>query len=103
MAICSAADAVVFCIGRGVTAICIGIDTAADGVEGGILFSTSTKESAFEGVLNGVLLLLVRVFGSIMSLCFRFRSLRMFVALDFDESVEEMGEKGFRVMGDSVS
>lgn len=27
----------------------------------------------------------------------------MFVALDFDESVEEMGEKGFRVMGDSVS
>lgn len=56
-----------------------------------------------EGVLNGVILLIVgSVFWEI-SLCFLFRSSRMFVTFDFDESVEEMGENGFLIIGDSIS
>lgn len=93
--------------GAGVTAVCMGTETVA-GVQGTgiviafeVLFSSSTAEMILVGVVNDMLLL-VSVFCN-MSLCFLFRSSRMFVALDFDESVEEMGEKGFRTMGDSSS
>lgn len=93
--------------GAGVTAVCIGIETV-EGVVGkgiigialGVLFSSSSEDIVFEGVVNGVLLLLLllRAFCNI-SLCFLFRSSKMFVALDFEESVEESGEKGFRAIG----
>lgn len=91
-------------------AVCIGIETV-EGVEGtgigivlGVLFSSSRTSTVVEITLEGVvvnvlvLLLLIRVFCNI-SLCFLFRSSKMFVALDFDESVEEIGENGFRAMG----
>lgn len=98
IATCNGADVKGFCIG--VMAICIGIGNV-EGVDG-ILFSTSIAEIILEGVLNGMLLLVASIFGN-MSLWFRFRSPKILVAFDFDESVEEMGEKGFRVMGDSIS
>lgn len=87
--------------------VCIGIDTV-EGVEGtgiaivlGVLFSSSVAEIILEGVANGVMLLGI-VFCDV-SFCFLFRSSKKFAAFAFDDSVEDMGEKGLRTMGDSAS
>lgn len=87
-------------------AVCIGTETV-EGVVGkgigitlGVLFSSSSEEEdiVLEGVVNGVVVVLRTAFCNI-SLCFLFRSSKMFAALDFEESVEESGEKGFRAIG----
>lgn len=89
--------------------VCIGIETV-EGVEGtgiakvlGVLFSSSVADIILVGVANGVMLL-----GFVFcedSLCLLFRSSSMFAAFAaFEESVEDMGEKGLRSsIGDSPS
>ena len=88
--------------GAGVIAVCIGTDTV-EGVMGkgivmalGVLFSSSAIVVVFEGVLKH------RSFtGSVfLSLCGVVASSNM---LDFDETVEEIGEKGCRSIGDCGS
>lgn len=85
--------------GAGVIAVCIGIETV-DGVQGivgimfvfGVLFSSCVADMAvLEGVVKGVLVW--KVFCNIS--CFLLRSSNN-VMLDFDDSVEEMGENGVR-------
>ena len=84
-------------------AVCIGTDTV-EGVEGirigvafGVIFSSSTKEVVFKGVvqdrsLDG------SVFCKVSPL-----SSSMFVILAFDDTVEEMGENDLRNNGDCSS
>lgn len=71
------------------------------GVANGIFSSSATRAVTFEGVVKGILLA-----GSvfcIVSLCSMFGSSEKFVRLVFDDVVEDIGEKGFRFMGDSAS
>lgn len=89
--------------GAGVMAVCIGID-AVEGVEGtgigiafGVVFSSSTKEVVFKGVVYDRSLVGI-VFCKVSPL-----SSSMFVILAFDDTVEEMGENGLRTNGDSSS
>jgi hypothetical protein len=94
--------------GAGVMTVCIGTDTV-EGVEGtgrmdralGVLFSSFAKEIVLEGVVNFTLFVVASVFCNV-SLCVMFRSSEKFV-LFFDDAVEEMGENGTRIMGDSAS
>lgn len=94
--------------GAGVIAVCIGTDTV-EGVEGtgrmarpwGVLFSSFATEIVLEGVVN-CKLLVACVFCNV-SLCVMFRSSDKFVMLFFDDAVEEMGENGTRIMGESTS
>lgn len=100
--------------GAGVMAVCIGTETV-EGVVGkgiigitlGVLFSSSSEEEdivVLEGVVNGVVVVVLRTAFCNISLCFLFRSSRMFAAaLDFEESVEESGEKGFRAFCSKLS
>ncbi|KAJ6410705.1 hypothetical protein OIU84_007456 [Salix udensis] len=85
--------------GAGVMAVCIGNDTV-EGVVGtgismafGVLFSSSATVFVFEGVLKE------RSFigGSVL---FNVSSSASSNMLDFEETVEEMGEKGCRSIGD---
>jgi len=93
--------------GAGVIAIFIGTDTV-DGVAGkgigiivfGVLFSSSTKVAVLDGVVNGTLL-------SDSVLCnfspCLFSSSVAFATLAFEATLlEEMGEKGCRIRGDSM-
>lgn len=91
-------------------AVCIGTDTV-DGVLGtgigmalGVLFSSSATliVVVFKGVLNGMLL--GSTFCTGCSLCVvAFKSSEKFVMLVFDDAVEDIGENGFRINGDSTS
>lgn len=82
--------------------VCIGID-GVEGVKGtgidlGVMFSSSAAaKTVLEGVVNGVVLLGI-VFWTV-SVRFRFRSSNMFVAV-FEDSLDDIGEKGLRTTGD---
>ena len=88
--------------------VCIGTDTVL-GVQGtggiivlaGVLFSSYAVEVILAGVVNGVMLL-VTVFWKFPS-CFLFRSSETLSACAFDDSEEDIGEKGLRVLGISTS
>lgn len=87
-------------------AVCIGTDTV-EGVEGtgigiafGVLFSSSTRVFVFEGVVNDSIG--GAAFCIVVSPC-EFKSSNQLMILDFDDAVEEMGEKGFRIIGDCGS
>ena len=72
------------------------------GIALGVQFSSSAADIVFEGVLNCELLFLSVFCG--ISFCVLFKSsIKVVVVWDLEDSVEEMGEKGFLFMGDSTS
>lgn len=87
-------------------AVSIGTDTV-EGVEGtgigivfGVLFSSSGIGIIFDGVVYGMLLLDC-VLCSCLGCCGLLRSSNMELASD--DAVEDIGEKGFRIMAESNS
>ena len=89
---------------EGVAGTAIGIEgvagTGIGGIAFGVLFSSSTTIGVLEGVVNGILLSGI-VFCN-FSLCI-FSSSLAFAIFAFDDTLEEMGEKGCRVRGGSMS
>lgn len=91
--------------GAGVKAIFIGTDTV-EGVAGigigiafGVLFSLSTTVIALQGLVKGTLLSgIIFCNFSLCVLC----SFAAFTTLVFDDTLDEIGEKGCLVRGDSM-
>lgn len=100
----------------GVIAVCIGTDTV-EGVEGtgigialGVRFSSSAKVAfvVLGGVLNDDSSLSFNggnffCCDAVSLPCVLFKSSSKCIILDLDDAVEEMGENGFRTIGDSGS
>lgn len=91
--------------GTGVKTIFIGTDMV-EGVAGtgigialGVLFSSSTTVVALQGEVNGTLVSGI-VFCN-FSLCIP-SSFAPFATFAFDDTLDEMGEKGCLVIGDSM-
>lgn len=70
------------------------------GVKDTLFSSSMTVVVTFEGVVKGIA---EGVFSTVSLLCGMFRSSEKFVMLFFDDVVEDIGEKGFRFIGDSIS